>query len=64
MDYRALIRLKKRNNSLLPRPDEMFDRLGEAQLLPKLDLKTGFHQIRVRQEDIEKTELNTKYGQF
>ncbi len=38
--------------------------LGEARFFSKLDLKTGFHQIRVRPEDIEKTAFNTKYGQF
>lgn len=64
VDYRALNRLTKRNNTPLPRADEMFDRLGEARLFSKLDLKTGFHQIRVRPEDIEKTAFNTKYGQF
>ena len=40
----------------------MFDRLGEAQFFSKMDLKTGFHQIRVRPEDIEKTAFKTKYG--
>ena len=64
VDYRALNRLTKRNRSPLPRTDEMFDRLGEARVFSKIDLKTGFHQIRVRPEDIEKTAFNTKYGQF
>lgn len=64
VDYRALNRITKRNNTPLPRPDEMFDRLAGACYFSKLDLKTGFHQIRVRPEDIEKTAFNTKYGQF
>lgn len=64
VDYRALNRITKRNNAPLPRADEMFDRLGEARVFSKLDLKTGFHQIRVKPEDIEKTAFNTKYGQF
>lgn len=64
VDYRALNRITKRNNAPLPRPDEMFDRLAGAQYFSKLDLKTGFHQIRVKPEDIEKTAFNTKYGQF
>ena len=51
VDYRALNRLTKRNHSPLPRTDEMFDRLGEARVFSKLDVKTGFHQIRVRPED-------------
>ncbi len=42
----------------------MFDMLGDAKVFSKMDLKTGFHQIRVKPEDIEKTAFNTKYGQF
>jgi Reverse transcriptase (RNA-dependent DNA polymerase) len=64
VDYRALNRITKPNNASLPRSDEMFDRLGGARVFSKLDLKTGFHQIRIRPEDIEKTAFNTKYGQF
>ena len=64
VDYRALNRITKRNNTPLPRSDEMFDILGEARVFSKMDLKTGFHQIRVKPEDIEKTAFNTKYGQF
>ena len=64
VDYRALNRITKRNNTPLPRSDEMLDQLGGARVFSKLDLKTGFHQIRVRPEDVEKTAFNTKYGQF
>jgi hypothetical protein len=41
----------------------MFDRIGEARVFSKLDLKTGFHQIRLRPEEFEKTAFNKKYGQ-
>ena len=64
VDYRALNRITKKNCTPLPRSDEMFDMLGEANVFSKMDLKTGFHQIRVKKEDIEKTAFNTKYGQF
>jgi len=64
VDYRALNRITKRNNAPIPRSDEMFDRLGGAKVFSRLDLKTGFHQIRMKAEDIEKTAFNTKYGQF
>lgn len=64
VDYRALNRLTKRNNTPLPRSNEMFDRLGESCVFSKLDLKTGFHQIRMCPGDIEKTAFNTKYGQL
>lgn len=42
----------------------MFYRLGKATVFSKLGLKTDFHQIRVRNEDIEKTAFKTKYGQY
>ena len=42
----------------------MFDLLGEAKFFSKMDLKTGFHQIRVKSEDVEKSAFNKKYGQF
>jgi len=64
IDYRALNRITKKNNAPIPRSDEMFDRIGFAKIFSRLDMKTGFHQIRVRSEDVEKTAFNTKYGQF
>lgn len=64
VDYRALNRMTKRNNYAVPRADEMYDRLGGSTVFSKMDLKTGFHQIRIRDKDIEKTAFNTKYGQY
>lgn len=64
IDYRALNRITKHNNAPIPRTDEMFDRLGRARFYSKLDLKTGFHQIRINPADVEKTAFKTKYGQF
>lgn len=62
--YRALNWITKHNNSPIPRSDETFDCLGQAQYFSKLDLKTGFHQICVYPEDVEKTAFKTKYGLF
>ena len=42
----------------------MFDIIGEAKVFTKMDLKTGFHQIRVKPGDVEKSAFNTKYGQY
>ena len=64
VDYRALNRITKKKNAPLPRSDEMFNRLGEAEVFSKMDFKTGFHQIRVRPKDIEKTAFNTMYEHF
>ena len=60
----CLNKITKNNNTPIPRSDEMFDRIGGAKVFSKLDLKTGFHQIRVKAEDVEKTAFNTEYGQF
>lgn len=64
IDYRALNRITKHNNAPIPRTDEIFDRPGQARYFSKLDLKTGFHQIRIDPADIEKTAFKTKYGHF
>ena len=64
VDYRGLNRITKRNNAPLPRSDEMFDLLGEAKFFSKMDLKTGFHQIRVEPVNIEKTAFGKKYEHF
>lgn len=42
----------------------MFDRIGNAKLFAKIDIKTGFHQIRMKLEDIEKTAFNIKQSRF
>lgn len=64
IDYRALNLITKKNNAPIPRIDEMLDRLGQARVFSKMDLKTGFHQIRVKPEDIEKTAITTRYGLY
>lgn len=64
IDYRALNRITKHNDAPIPRTDEMFDRLGQAVFYSKLDLKTGFHQIRIAPGDEEKTAFKTRYGHF
>lgn len=64
VDYRAVNHITKRNSTAIPRTDEMFDRLGRAKYFSKIDMKTGFHQIRVHPDDVEKTAFTTKYGQF
>lgn len=63
-DCRTLKRITRINKAPLLRADDMLDRVGEVKYFSKLDLKVGFHQIRIKQEDIEKTAFNTKYGQF
>lgn len=52
VDYRGLDGITKRNSTSVSKSEEMFDRLGQATLFSKIDLKTGFYQIRIRPEDI------------
>lgn len=64
IDYRALNQLTVRNTSPLPRIDECLDRLKGASYFTSLDLKSGYHQIRIQPEDVPKTAFNTRYGKF
>jgi transposase InsO family protein len=64
VDYRALNNVTIRNKYPLPRIDECFDRLAGARYFTKLDLKSGYYQVRVHPDDVDKTAFNTRYGQF
>lgn len=64
IDYRRLNRITKKNNTAVPRYDEMFDQLRTARYFSKLDLKTGLHQLRNHPDDVEKTAFSTTYEQF
>ena len=64
VDYRALNEQTVKNKYPLPLMDEMFDRVHGAKFFTKIDLRTGFHQIRIADADIEKTAFRTRYGSF
>ena len=64
VDYRALNEQTVKNKYPLPLMDELFDRVVKAKVFSKLDLRTGFHQIRVHEDDVEKTAFRTRYGSF
>jgi hypothetical protein len=64
IDYRALNAQTIKNVYALPRCDELFDRLQGASVFTKLDLRSGYHQIRIHPDDIQKTAFNTRYGHF
>ena len=64
IDYRQLNRVTIQNQYLLPRTDELFDQLREARVYSKIDLRIGYHQLRVRETDIPKTAFGTRYGHF
>ena len=64
IDYRQLNRVTIKNRYLLSRIDELFDHLRGARVCSKIDLRTGYHQLRVRDTDIPKTAFRTLYGHF
>ena len=64
IDYRQLNRVTIKNRYLLPRIDDLFDQLRGARVYSKIDLLTGYHQLRVRDTDIPKTAFRTCYGHF
>ena len=64
VDYRALNNVTIKNSYPLPRVDELFDRLQGAQYFSKIDLRSGYHQIRIAPDDVPKTAFRTRYGHF
>jgi hypothetical protein len=64
VDYKPLIEVTIKNNYPLPRIDLLFDQLTGARVFSKTDLRLGYHQIRIRPEDIPKTAFTTRYGLF
>nr|GEY84641.1 putative reverse transcriptase domain-containing protein [Tanacetum cinerariifolium] len=64
IDYRELNKLTIKNHYPLPRIDDLFDQLQGACCFSKIDLRSGYHQLRVRDEDIPKIAFRTRYGYF
>ncbi|GJV91325.1 putative reverse transcriptase domain-containing protein [Tanacetum coccineum] len=64
LDYRELNKLTVKNRYPLPRIDDLFDQLQGSSVYSKIDLRSGYHQLRVRDEDIPKTAFRTRYGHY
>ncbi|GKC12508.1 putative reverse transcriptase domain-containing protein, partial [Tanacetum coccineum] len=64
IDYRELNKLTVKNHYPLPRIDDLFDQLQGSNVYSKIDMRSGYHQLRVREEDILKTAFRTRYGHY
>nr|GFC53027.1 putative reverse transcriptase domain-containing protein [Tanacetum cinerariifolium] len=64
IDYRELNKLTVKNRYPLPRIDDLFDQLQGSNIYSKIDLRSVYHQLRVREKDIPKTAFRTQYGHY
>ena len=64
IDYREHNKVTVKNRYPLPRIDDLFDQLQGSCYYSKIDLRSGYHQLRVRDEDVSKTAFRTRYGPY
>ncbi|GKA56659.1 putative reverse transcriptase domain-containing protein, partial [Tanacetum coccineum] len=64
IDYQELNKLTVKNSYPLPRIDDLFDQLQGSSVYSKIDLRSGYHQLRVQEEDIPKTAFRTRYSHY
>ncbi|GMI87811.1 hypothetical protein HRI_002450400 [Hibiscus trionum] len=64
IDYRQLNQLTVKNKYMLPRIDDLFDQLRGASMFSKIDLRSGYYQLKVKECDVPKTAFRTRYGHY
>jgi hypothetical protein len=64
VDYRKINEVTIKNKYPLPKIEDLFDQLNGAKVFSKIDLCTGYHQLKVRESNIPKTAFTTRYGLF
>jgi hypothetical protein len=64
INFRQLNKVTVKNKYPLSRIDDLFDQLKDAKIFSKIDLRSGYHQVRIRDEDINKTAFRTRYGHY
>ena len=64
IDFRGLNQCTIKNKYPLPCIDELLDSLGKAKVFSKIDLRLGYYQVKIKEEDISKTTFNTRFGHY
>ena len=64
IDFRQLNNVTIKNKYPLPRIDDLFDQLKDARIFSKIDLRLEYHQVRIKEEDINNTTIRTRYGHY
>ena len=64
IDYRQINKVTVKNKYPLPRIEDLFDQLKEAGVFSKIDLRSGYYQLRVKEVDVPKTAFRTRYGHY
>jgi hypothetical protein len=64
INYRQLNKMTIKNKYPLPRINDLFDQVGGARIFSKLNLRSSYHQVRIKEKDINKTSFRTRYGHY
>jgi hypothetical protein len=64
IDFKKLNKVTIKNKYPSPRIDDLFDQLKGGRMFSKIDLRSGYHQVRIKEENIRKTSFRTRYGHY